>query len=203
MLTNKNISFKEKISMNMVLETIKNRRSVRRFRPEQITTEALNTVIESALWAPSGHNTQPWHFLIVQDRKKIDQMSQTVIEKMKRSSIDWVRKLAMKEGYHLFHKAPTVIIVSGRQPEGTFLPVVADCSAAIQNMLLAAESLDIGTCWIGLTSFLFEEANEVALLNIPEDYRPFNSVAMGYKSSDFTPTPPPRKTGTVSRFGEY
>ncbi len=201
MRNDKNISFKEEIVMNLVLETIKKRRSVRRFRPEQITEEEMNALIESALWAPSGHNTQPWHFLIVQDREKIDQMSSATIKKMASSSIDWVRKLAAKDGYHLFHSAPTVVVVSGKQSDDEFLPVIADCSAAIQNMLLAAESLDIGTCWIGLTSFLFEDDEEVASLKIPEGYRPLYTVAVGYKSSEFSPAPPSRKTDTVSRFG--
>lgn len=188
--------------MNLVLETIKKRRSVRSFQPDQITDDELNAIIESGLWAPSGHNTQPWHFLVVQDKSKIDQMSRSTIEKMANSPIDWVRKLAAKEGYHLFHGAPTVIIVSGRQSGDTFLPVVADCAAAIQNMLLAAESLNIGTCWIGLTSFLFEDSEETASLKIPEGYAPYYSIAVGYKSAGFIPSPPTRKEGTVSTFGK-
>jgi len=188
--------------MNRIVDTIKKRRSVRSFRPDQISEDELNVIIESGLWAPSGHNTQPWHFLVVQDKSKIDQMSRSTIEKMAHSPIDWVRKLAAKEGYHLFHCAPTVIIVSGKQSGDKFLPVVADCAAAIQNMLLAAESLNIGTCWIGLTSFLFEDAQETASLKMPEGYAPYYSIAVGYKSAGFTPAPPPRKDGTVSRYSK-
>ncbi len=186
----------------MVLQTIKNRRSVRRFKQEQIADDELNAIIEAALWAPSGHNTQPWHFLIIQDREKIDRMSEFAVDKMTKSPIDWVRDLSMKRGYHLFHGAPTVIIVSGVHRADGPLSSVVDCSAAIQNMLLAAESLDIGTCWIGLARYLFEDEAETASLRIPEGYKPCYAVAIGYKAVDFIPKPYPRKEGTVSRYGE-
>jgi nitroreductase len=189
--------------MNPVVETIKNRRSIRRFQSEQIDRKALDIILESAIWAPSGHNTQPWHFLVIQDPDKIDRMSSRCIEKMADSPIDWIRKIAAREGYHLFHKAPTVVVVSSKKSdERDGLFYLADCSAAIQNMLLAAESLDIGTCWIGLTKFLFEDFGEVDSLNLPEGYLPFYTVAMGYKAADFVAVPPPRKPGTVSWFGE-
>ncbi len=101
--------------MNPVMETIRNRRSVRRFRPDQLRREDLDLILEAAIWAPSGHNAQPWHFLVIQDKQKIDEMSEKTISLMSRSPIDWVSKLAGREGYHLFHRAPTVIVVLGEK----------------------------------------------------------------------------------------
>ena len=174
--------------MNPVMETIRNRRSVRRFRPDQLRREDLDLILEAAIWAPSGHNAQPWHFLVIQDKQKIDEMSEKTISLMSRSPIDWVSKLAGREGYHLFHRAPTVIVVSGKKPGNDLLFPQADCSAAIQNMLLAAESLNIGSCWIGLTE----------ALGIPEDCQPLYSVCFGYKDDAFVPPAPPRKEGKIS-----
>jgi nitroreductase len=150
------------------------------------------------LWAPSGHNRQPWHFLVIQDKEMLDRMSDFAVDRMRRSSLEWVRNLAGKDGYHLFHNAPTVIVVSGTHPDEPPLSALVDCSAAIQNMLVAAESLDIGTCWIGLARFFFEDEKQLPSLRIPEGYRPLYSVAMGYKADDYIPTPMPRKSGTVS-----
>ncbi len=187
--------------MNTVLKTIKNRRSVRSYLPEQISRDELEAVLEAALWAPSGHNTQPWHFLIVQDKKKIDDMSSKTISLMKKSSVEWIRKLASREGYHLYHNAPTVIVISGRKSADPLLFPIADCSAAIQNMLLAAESLNIGTCWIGLSKFLFDIPEEVKTLSLPAEYHPVYSVAMGYKKGPLSSSGPARKEGTVGWYG--
>lgn len=187
--------------MNQVLETIKNRRSIRRFRQEQIARDELDLILEAAIWAPSGHNAQPWHFLVIQDRKKIDELSEKNIRLMSGSSVEWVRKLAAKEDYHLFHRAPTVIVVSGKKPGEDLLFPLSDCSAAIQNMLLAAESLDVGSCWIGLTKFLFDVPEEIQSLGIPCEYSPLYAICLGYKDNSFVPPAPPRKEGNIAFFG--
>lgn len=187
--------------MNTIFETIKNRRSIRSYLPEQISRDELETLLEAALWAPSGHNAQPWHFLVVQDKKKIDDMSSKSIRLMKKSPVEWIQKLASREGYHLFHNAPTVLIISGRKSADPLLFPLADCSAAIQNLLLAAESLNIGTCWIGLSKFLFDVPEEVKTLSLPEGYHPVYSVAMGYKQEPLRPSAPARKEGTVGWYG--
>jgi nitroreductase len=80
--------------MNPVLKTIKSRRSIRKFRQDQLRREDLDLILEAAIWAPSGHNAQPWHFLVIQDREKIDEMSTKTISIMADSPIEWVRKLA-------------------------------------------------------------------------------------------------------------
>ena len=186
--------------MNVVLETIKKRRSVRNYRPDQVSREHMEQILEAAIWAPSGHNTQPWHFLVIQDKETIDSMSASGIALMAGSSVEWVRKIAARPGYHLFHRAPTVVVVSGREPSDALLFPIADCAAAIQNMLLAAESLNIGTCWIGLTKFLFGVPEEVQKLGIPAGYHPLYTVAVGYKAFDFVPAAPSRKPGTIDYF---
>ncbi|MGD9820080.1 MAG: nitroreductase family protein, partial [Aminobacteriaceae bacterium] len=172
--------------------------SIRKFRQDQLRREDLDLILEAAIWAPSGHNAQPWHFLVIQDKGKIDEMSTKTISIMADSPIEWVRKLAGREGYHLFHRAPTVIVVSGKRPGSDLLFPHADCSAAIQNMLLAAESLNIGSCWVGLTGFLFGIPEEVEALGIPEDCQPLYSVCFGYKDDSFVPPVPPRKEGKVT-----
>lgn len=186
--------------MNGVLETIRNRRSVRQFSPEQITNKELDAILEAGIWAPSGHNAQPWHFLVVRDKKKIDEMSRHTVDLMSLSNTEWIRKLAAKEGYHLFHRAPTVIIVSGVKTDDVLLPPLADCSAAIENMLLAAESMNIGTCWVGLTKFLFDIPEEIEELGIPKEFHPLYSVCVGYKMDAYIPSAPHRKEGRIAYY---
>lgn len=176
--------------MNEVFEVIKRRRSIRKYLPDQIKDEELNMILEAAIFAPSGHNEQPWHFLVIQDKELIDRMSEKAKEAMTRSDIDWIVKIGQNTRRHIFHNAPTVIVVSGRK--GSYSALV-DCSAATQNMLLAAESLGIGSCWIGLANFFFQQEEEAKRLSIPEGYEPFYAVTLGYKDPSYQPIAPERK----------
>ena len=166
--------------LNKVLETIKSRRSIRKYLPKQIKDEELDVILESAIYAPTGHNDQPWHFTIIQNKELIDEMSVESKKVMANSPVDWMANMGKAEHLHLFYNAPTVVVVSGKKD--TVSPF-ADCCAAIQNMLITAESLDIGSCWIGLVKFFFENPENVEKLNLPENYEPYYAVCLGYKAS--------------------
>jgi len=164
--------------MNKVIDVIKQRRSVRTYQEEQLKEHELQAILEAGLWAPSGHNSQPWHFTVIQDSDLIRHMSAVSSEDMAKSTIAWVARIG-QSGRSILHNAPTVIIVSGTKEE--FLDPLIDCSAAVQNLLLAAESLDIGSCWVGFIRFFFDHAEEVKKLQLPEGYTPFYAVCLGYK----------------------
>lgn len=181
--------------MNTVLNTIRNRRSVRAYKGEQIKEEELQLILDAALWAPSAHNSQPWHFTVVQDAELIQHMSDVSTREMAKSSIPWIARMG-QSGRGIFYNAPTVIVVAGKKEE--FLDPIVDCSAAVQNLLLAAESLDIGSCWIGLVQFFFEDEEEVKQLGLPEGYEPFYAVCLGYKARPNGTAGPTRATGTIS-----
>ena len=184
--------------MNSTIETIKNRRTIRRFMPEQIKEEELSAIIEAGLYAPSAHNDQPWHFTVIQDKELMRQISADSKEAVKKvSKNETLQKMAHNEKLDIFYGAPTIIVVSGEKK--AMMPTI-DCAAATQNMLLAADSLDIGGCWNGLAAFLFqgEGGDEYAKkLGLPEGYQPYYAVALGYKESN-PKRAPKRREGTVS-----
>lgn len=182
--------------MNEVIKVIKNRRSVRRYQAEQIKEEELQLIVEAGLWAPSGHNDQPWHITVIQDKSLIAHMSDIANQDMVQSSIEWVARMG-KSGRNLFYNAPTVLIVSGKKEEEPMMNSVVDCSAAIQNIILTAESLNIGSCWIGLIRFFFAHEDEVEKLGLPDGYKPLYAVCLGYKMR-LNGKGPKRKNGTVS-----
>jgi len=169
--------------MNAVIENIKKRRSIRKYLPEQIKENQLNEIIEAGKYAPSAHNDQSWHFTVIQNKELIDFISAKAKESMSNSEVEWISKMGKSEKLHIFYNAPTVIIVSGK--DEAFSSIV-DCSAATENMILAAESLDIGSCWNGLVKYFFQYKDEMSKLNIPEGYTPFYAVSFGYKQD--TPT---------------
>lgn len=181
--------------MNQILNTIKNRRSIRKYLPEQINDEEVEKILEAAIYAPTGHNDQPWHFTVIQNKELIDEMNVKCKEAMATLPIDWIAKMGKSENLHIFYDAPTVIVVSGKK-EAT--SPFADCCAAIQNMLLAAESIDIGSCWIGLARFFYENPENLKKLNIPEGYEPHYSVSFGYKNS--SPNKAPKRNRDVVNY---
>ena len=178
-----------------MLDIIKHRRSIRKYLSEQIKDAELSVILEAATYAPSGHNSQPWHFTVIQNKELLESISNKAKQVMTTSPLDKAQRLGSSETYHLLHNAPTVIIVSGdtvaksplKLPNHDFSSYtpLADCAAAIENMLLAAESIGMGSCWIGLVNYFFTLSDEVAKLGIPAQYQPLFAVCLGYKDPDF------------------
>jgi nitroreductase len=182
--------------MNKTMETIKNRRSVRQYLPEQIEDSELDEILNAAIYAPTGHNDQPWHFTVIQNADLISEINEGAKKAMAKMDMDWISKLGQMENFNIFHRAPTVIIVSGRTDATT--PLV-DCSAAVQNMLLAAESMDIGSCWIGFAKFYFMNPENQKKFEIPEENKVYFGVSIGYKVKENS-NAPERNKNVIKHF---
>jgi nitroreductase len=183
--------------MNPVLEAIKNRRSIRKYLPHQLKDAELKAILEAGCYAPSAHNEQSWHFTVIRDAQLLDRISEKSKELMAAQDTVWVKEMGRNPAFHVFYHAPSVVVVSMRKD--AMSPLV-DCSAAIQNILLAAESLDIGSCWIGLARYYFSIKEELHLLGIPEGYEPCYAVTLGYKAQRPTRALP-RKKNSVTYIG--
>jgi nitroreductase len=162
---------------NKVLEIIMNRRSTRKFKENQVEDGILKKILEAGIQAPTAMYAEPWHFTVVQNQEIISHMSNVSKEFMKTSENEHVREMSNKLD-SIFYHAPTVVVISGKSDVSS---AIIDCSAAIENMILAGESLNIGSVWIGLARFFFDQVEEVKKLNIPEGYTPHFALALGYK----------------------
>ena len=183
--------------MNEILKIIRNRRSTRVFLPEQIKEEELNAILEAGIYAPSATNKQPWHFTVVQNKDLIDRLNYSFKEFAKKSDNDYLRKFGNNEKFHVFYNSPTVILVSGDETN-RYSPI--DCAAAVENMLIAGESLGIGSCWIGLIEYsLNSKEGEEFLkeLQIPEGFKQIHAISLGYKKGNLI-NGPARKENTVN-----
>ena len=183
--------------MNETLKNIGNRRSTRAFLPEQVNGSHVADIIDAGIYAPSANNTQPWHFTIIQRKDIIDRLSDAFKKIAKKSDNEYIRRFADNEKFHVFYNAPTVVLVSGDK-NNEYASV--DCAVAVENMLIAAESLEIGSCWIGLIAYLLnsEEGEEfVKELEIPEGFRQIHAFCLGYKKIEIT-NAPARKENTVN-----
>ena len=171
------------LRMNETVKVIKSRRSVRRFKPEQIPDSVLQEIMECAIHAPNARNQQRWHFTVVQNRSMIDRMEKAMKENMMSSGVDFLMKAASDPGFHVFGGAPTIILVTAdKQAFSNFVQI--DCAAASENILIAAESLGIGSHIMTITEFIFKSDKGDVLkdeLGIPNGYEHVCAIALGYK----------------------
>lgn len=182
---------------NEVLNTIKNRRSIRSFTKEQIKEAELELILEAGRYAPSAGNQQLWHFTVIQNQEILAAISVSAKEVVAKIEHEHLQKMANNAKFHVFYEAPTVILISGKE-DG--MVIEADCAAVTQNMLLAAESIGVGSCWIDFALFAFEGPKGVEYqqqLGVPAGYKPFHTVALGYKKVE-TLTAPVRNAEVVN-----
>ncbi len=184
--------------MNETIRIIKSRRSVRRFKPGQIPDSMLQEILECAISAPNAKNQQKWHFTVVQNKDIIDKMESIMKENLKRSGIDFLMKRASDPEFSVFGNAPTVVVITAdEQAFSNFVQI--DCAAAAENMMIAAESLGLGSHIMTSTEFLFKLERGEALmreLGIPEGYGHVCTIALGYK--DEVPATKPRRKDVIN-----
>lgn len=183
--------------MNETIRTIKSRRSTRTFSRQPIKDDELEAILEAGLFAPSAGNGQPWHLTVIRDKNLLDELSAASKAAVKKGGSGYLLQLANNDKYHVFYDAPAAVVVSG---ETQAMMSQTDCAAATQNMLLAAESLNIGSCWIGFIAFLFMHEDGQGYkkrLGIPGGYQPYYAVALGHKTRSQA-NAPARRENTVS-----
>ncbi len=151
-----------------ILIAIKERRSIRKYKPDEVKEDDLQTILEAGRWAPSASNKQPWHFIIIRNKEMRE-------------------KLANIHNYGRFMKESPVVIVVLGDPSKNQRYHLADPHQAAQNMLLAAYSLGLATCWMGVRDTDLEHQFREAL-EIPERLRVICSISVGYGDQDRTST---------------
>ena len=139
-----------------VFEAIQKRKSIRSYEEKPVPKETLVKILEAARLAPSAKNVQPWHFIVVTDKTKREELSKGIYAK-------WL------------HNAPVVIVVCGDTEAAPKWHVV-DTALALENMVLAAVAEGLGTCVVGS----FDESDVKRLLGIPEKLRVVALLAVGY-----------------------
>ncbi len=179
-----------------IIPAIITRRSIRSFEDKELPKETILEIVEAGRNAPSGCNMQPWYFTIVTNKKLLEEINLKTKELMKSFPRENLRLQANNPNYHVFFNAPCVIFVSYYKDAPT---PIEDISAATQNILLQAESMGIGSCWIAnVKPLLLNDEKIVSKLKIPEGYIAFHSIALGY--SKFHPSIGPLKKENYINF---
>lgn len=183
--------------MSETLKIIKSRRSIRNFKPQQVPEADLEKILDSAVHAPNGRNEQRWHFTVVQNKEMLNKMVGIIKENVLKSGNEFLKQRASSPDYNTFYKAPTVILLTADEKSPW---AVVDCGAAMQNIALAAEALNIGSCPMTQPGLLFasEEGSQFKKeLGIPEDYKFVCAVSLGYKNGE-TPVAPERTKDVIN-----
>ncbi|MBN1163090.1 MAG: nitroreductase family protein [Candidatus Krumholzibacteriota bacterium] len=171
-----------------IYEAIKQRTSVRAYKPDPVEDDKLNRVLEAARLAPSGKNGQPWTFIIVKNE-------------------DTRKKLVPAcKNQRFISQAPVVIAVCGREEMayqkmgGYWNSLPVDIGICLEHLMLAAEAEGLGTCWIG--AFLEEEVREI--LQVPPEVKILALTPLGYPDAEkvFRPRKELREIVMYEKWGE-
>ena len=183
--------------MNEIIQNILTRRSVRVYKEEQISDADLNVILEAAQFAPSTMNKQDWHFTAVQNKEKIEKLNKMIKEAFLDSQLEHLKKQGSNPNFDVFYKAPTLIIASGGNI--TNMEQI-DCALALQNIFLAAHSLNIGSCWIHALNMVGNDhkiKSFLTELGVPENYNVYGTAILGVNGGN-EPSAPQRDEGTIN-----
>ena len=172
--------------MNETLRVLRERRSIRKYKTEQIKDVELDAILEAGTWAPSGMGLQTAVMVVVQDPETIAYLSGLNAE------------IQGRPGTDPFYGAPTVIVVLADSEKPNWLK---DGSLVMGNLMNAAASLGVGSCWVNRATELFDRPEGKALLQkwgLPESLRGVGNCILGYADGP-APAPKPRKSGRIVR----
>jgi len=158
--------------MNEKLSALFARRSVRTYKQNEISDEIIRDLLEAAMAAPSAVAKDPWDFIIVRKQEMRDRVAD-----------------ALPNG-QMLRQAPVGIVVCGdleRAHDEALSYMLQDCSAAIENLLLAADMLGLGACWLGVHPRDERVAELKKLFSIPENIIPVSSIAIGWPEEHAPP----------------
>jgi len=168
-----------------MIKEFKTRRSIRKYMNKPVEDEKIKELIESARLAPSGNNTQPWNFIIVKSdsgRQKLTVAS---------NNQDWMLSapvfIVAVADIRCRVDNNTSVWLDENSPQKELKQIIRDTAISIEHILLEADSVGLGTCWVG--DFTQEKIRP--LLNIPDDKYVVGIVTVGY--ADEAPNPRPRK----------
>ena len=153
-----------------ILDNIFNRKSVRSYTEQAVTPDQVETLLKAAMAAPSARNLQPWRFVVVTD--------QAAKEKL---AVGFNKMIA---------KAPVAIVICGQTVKDDGSPNLnwtADCAAATENLLLAAEALGLGAVWTACYPYDDRMNPAIETLGLPGDVKPYCIVPVGYPAGDDQP----------------
>ena len=148
-------------STNSAIENILNRKSVRKYSDKKIEQEKIDTILRCAMAAPSAMNKQPWQLLVITDKEKLGKIAEI-----------------LPNASYSKNSQLTIVVCGDKNISDKFWD--QDCCAVTENILLAAEALDLGAVWCAVYPFDEKVKAVKGLFSLPENVIPLNVIPMGY-----------------------
>lgn len=164
-------------------QAILSRRSIRTYVEKPVEKEVLEKIINAGVWAPSACNVQGWRFIIIDDKDVLDQIIQN-------GAAAFLKNV---------HQA-IVVVYDNRTDNNEYNDYVQSAAACIQNMLLMAHSLDVGTCWV---NFLPTKRKMRKILGIPACFDPIGLISLGYYSQKINQRPRKYENGDLISWNKF
>ena len=190
------------MDVNQVIEALKSRRSIRSFEEKAVPESAIQMLLEAATYAPSAINIQPWKFTIVTNKAEMKSFSDTAKQALLQTlpdvadeGLERLKSALRNPQYNIFYGAPLLVFISGAQSQFA----VNDCSMAAQNMMLAAYTLGMGSCWIGTAALSANTPKGKTDLGVPEDNQVYAAIIFGYPKGGFPKAPEKRPAQVLKR----
>jgi nitroreductase len=163
-----------------ILENILTRRSIRKYTAQQISTAQIDTIMKCAIYAPSSMNQQPWEVRVVQNPKWLAELNSRFIKNAEGKNLSGNAARYKQPGFSVFHNAPTLVVIARdkNNPSSSL-----DCGLILENILLSAHAIGLGSCPIGSAADLLnlpENKDLLEMLNIPEGYDVAVTASLGY-----------------------
>lgn len=184
--------------MNQVIDTIHNRRSVRFYEDKKLTKEEIQTIIDAGNMAPTGSG-QSWRFVAVTNDEILEKMRTLAKPKyeawMKNAPQPFKEVRAQIDAVAsdpVYYSAPAVIFVISSGMTADF-----DCSMVCENMMLAARSMEIGSCWVYFGQLIVDEPEIIQMLQIKENEKVYGPIILGYPKGEFPPAMAPKKAAKI------
>ena len=179
---------------NTIIKNIKERRSIRNFEEKKIDKEELKEIIQAGKYAPSPTNDQPWKFIVITKKEMIQELSNQIRKELKKL-LKWsfIKKFKIKQLRNIdilkfifvvafsktdmiFFNAPALVLILTQDK----LFYDESCACCAQNMMLAANSIGIGSCWIGFASVLGLNKKILENIGIPDNQHISAAIIFGY-----------------------
>ncbi len=183
------------VTNNQVIDVIKRRRSWRTFEAKPVPRKLVETIIDAGNEAPSGMNSQPWRFVAVEGEAMRKRLFDAAYPKWRRVYEDLMKNPASAEEAAkygrmedpVYYRAPVVVFVIGKG--------AVNCALCCENMMLAAESLGLGSCYVYFGSLIMDDPEIVKALELGEKDEVYGPILLGYPKGEAEV--PPKKPARV------
>jgi nitroreductase len=152
-----------------IINLLITRRSIRKYSDKEVTNEQVEQLIKAGMYAPSAGNQQPWHFIIIRDKSILSEINK----------IHPYSKMLM-------HASAAILVCADVQLETKHDYWPLDCSAATENILIAAHGLGFGAVWLGVYPRKDRQEGITRIFSLPENIKPFSLISIGYPAEEFS-----------------